>query len=55
MLSIDFTCSGVVTIDEAEITLKEDKSSLIERLGAQTDKYLQELFCRWGTGESELK
>ncbi|KAL7293860.1 hypothetical protein TKK_0012914 [Trichogramma kaykai] len=41
--------SSVISADDLPTSLREEESStFIERLGANTDKYLQKIFCRWG-------
>ncbi|XP_066601726.1 NPC intracellular cholesterol transporter 1 isoform X2 [Prorops nasuta] len=41
--------SSVISADDLPNDFEEDQSTFIERLGANTDKLLQEFFCRWGT------
>ncbi|XP_046748991.1 NPC intracellular cholesterol transporter 1 isoform X2 [Diprion similis] len=41
--------SSVISTDDLANIFKDDQSSFIERLGAGTDKFLQDFFCYWGT------
>ncbi|XP_031783378.1 NPC intracellular cholesterol transporter 1 isoform X3 [Nasonia vitripennis] len=42
--------SSVISADDLPSSLQEEESStFLERLGANTDKFLQKFFCRWGT------
>ncbi|XP_044592078.1 NPC intracellular cholesterol transporter 1 isoform X2 [Cotesia glomerata] len=41
--------SSVVSADDLPGGFEEEQSTVIERLGANTDKFLQEFFCSWGT------
>ncbi|XP_014300205.2 NPC intracellular cholesterol transporter 1 isoform X2 [Microplitis demolitor] len=41
--------SSVVSADDLPNGLDDQQSTIIERLGANTDKFLQEFFCKWGT------
>ncbi|XP_077267700.1 Niemann-Pick type C-1a isoform X4 [Temnothorax americanus] len=40
---------GVISSDELPAEFDEEQSTFIEKLGANTDKFLQEFFCKWGT------
>ncbi|XP_029162853.1 NPC intracellular cholesterol transporter 1 isoform X4 [Nylanderia fulva] len=41
---------GVISSDELPSGFdQEEQSTFIEKLGANTDKFLQEFFCKWGT------
>ncbi|KAG7205223.1 hypothetical protein KM043_018307 [Ampulex compressa] len=40
---------GVISTDDLPTDFEEEQSTFIERLGAGTDKLLQEFFCWWGT------
>lgn len=40
---------GVISTDELPSGFDEEQSTFIEKLGAGTDKFLQEFFCKWGT------
>ncbi|XP_074113620.1 Niemann-Pick type C-1a isoform X4 [Cotesia typhae] len=40
---------GVVSADDLPGGFEDEQSTVIERLGANTDKFLQEFFCSWGT------
>ncbi|KAK2584243.1 hypothetical protein KPH14_006655 [Odynerus spinipes] len=40
---------GVISADELPGGFEEEQSTFIEKLGAGTDKLLQEFFCWWGT------
>lgn len=42
---------GVISTDELPSGFDEERSTFIEKLGAGTDKFLQEFFCKWGTGK----
>ncbi|XP_033220867.1 NPC intracellular cholesterol transporter 1 [Belonocnema kinseyi] len=41
--------SSVISADDLPSTSEVDNSTFLERLGAGTDKFLQEFFCSWGT------
>ncbi|XP_043267009.1 NPC intracellular cholesterol transporter 1 isoform X2 [Venturia canescens] len=41
--------SSVISADDLPNGLHDDESTFIERLGANTDKVLQQFFCWWGT------
>ena len=41
---------GVISSDELPAGFDQEQSTFIEKLGAGTDKFLQEFFCKWGTG-----
>ncbi|XP_071630654.1 NPC intracellular cholesterol transporter 1 isoform X2 [Temnothorax longispinosus] len=41
--------SSVISSDELPAEFDEEQSTFIEKLGANTDKFLQEFFCKWGT------
>ncbi|KAL2715871.1 NPC intracellular cholesterol transporter 1 isoform X2 [Vespula squamosa] len=41
--------SSVISADELPTGFEDTQSTFIERLGAGTDKLLQEFFCWWGT------
>ncbi|XP_067212878.1 NPC intracellular cholesterol transporter 1 isoform X4 [Linepithema humile] len=40
---------GVISTDDLPSGFDEEQSTFIEKLGAGTDKFLQEFFCKWGT------
>ncbi|CAD6208835.1 GSCOCG00010663001-RA-CDS [Cotesia congregata] len=40
---------NVVSADDLPGGFEDEQSTVIERLGANTDKFLQEFFCFWGT------
>ncbi|XP_063990159.1 NPC intracellular cholesterol transporter 1 isoform X1 [Diachasmimorpha longicaudata] len=40
--------SSVTSADDLPSGLQEEESTMIEKLGANTDKFLQEFFCAWG-------
>ncbi|XP_015113278.1 NPC intracellular cholesterol transporter 1 isoform X2 [Diachasma alloeum] len=40
--------SSVTSADDLPSGLQEEESTVIEKLGANTDKFLQEFFCAWG-------
>ncbi|EFN76828.1 NPC intracellular cholesterol transporter 1 isoform X4 [Harpegnathos saltator] len=40
---------GVISTDDIPSGFDEERSTFIEKLGAGTDKLLQEFFCKWGT------
>ncbi|XP_070150213.1 NPC intracellular cholesterol transporter 1 isoform X4 [Polyergus mexicanus] len=40
---------GVISTDEIPSGFDQEQSTFIEKLGAGTDKFLQEFFCKWGT------
>lgn len=46
-----FIFTGVISADELPTGFEDTQSTFIERLGAGTDKLLQEFFCWWGTGK----
>lgn len=46
-----FIFTGVISADELPTGFEDIQSTFIERLGAGTDKLLQEFFCWWGTGK----
>lgn len=48
-------CIGVISADDLPSTFEDEQSTFLERLGAGTDKFLQEFFCSWGTGKFFLK
>ncbi|XP_043485324.1 NPC intracellular cholesterol transporter 1 isoform X2 [Leptopilina heterotoma] len=41
--------SSVISADDLPSTFEDEQSTFLERLGAGTDKFLQEFFCSWGT------
>ncbi|XP_014480790.1 PREDICTED: Niemann-Pick C1 protein isoform X2 [Dinoponera quadriceps] len=41
--------SSVISTDDIPSGFDEERSTFIEKLGAGTDKLLQEFFCKWGT------
>ncbi|XP_058807080.1 NPC intracellular cholesterol transporter 1 isoform X2 [Phymastichus coffea] len=41
--------SSVISADDLPSILRDETSTFLERLGANTDKFLQKFFCRWGT------
>ncbi|XP_034945792.1 NPC intracellular cholesterol transporter 1 isoform X2 [Chelonus insularis] len=41
--------SSVISAEDLPSGLSDQESTVIERLGANTDKFLQEFFCKWGT------
>ncbi|XP_011312256.1 Niemann-Pick C1 protein isoform X2 [Fopius arisanus] len=41
--------SSVTSADDLPNGLQEEESTVVEKLGANTDKFLQEFFCAWGT------
>ncbi|XP_011630043.1 NPC intracellular cholesterol transporter 1-like [Pogonomyrmex barbatus] len=41
--------SSVISTDELPTAFDQEQSTFIEKLGAGTDKFLQEFFCKWGT------
>ncbi|XP_011329204.1 NPC intracellular cholesterol transporter 1 isoform X4 [Ooceraea biroi] len=40
---------GVISSDDLPTEFDREQSTFIEKLGAGTDKFLQEFFCKWGT------
>lgn len=45
---------GVISTDEIPSGFDQEQSTFIEKLGAGTDKFLQEFFCKWGTGKQNV-
>ncbi|KAH0955249.1 hypothetical protein HN011_012453 [Eciton burchellii] len=41
--------SSVISTDDLPAGFDREQSTFIEKLGAGTDKFLQEFFCKWGT------